>query len=694
MLEQKNIILNGNSIEQKREEITQYFLKTYESFEKLFELFVNDNVFYEQPEPLRHKLIFYFGHTAVFYINKLILAQELSNRIDPELESIFGIGVDEMSWDDLQNIKFPTVEKTKEYREKVKKCIIEYIQTVKFTLPITWESPMWIILMGIEHENIHFETSSVLHRQLDINLIKDSSYFPICKQSGTSPINELLKITGDTITLGKSHESDDFYGWDNEYGKSTVLIEDFEASKYLVSNSEYLEFVNNNGYTTNRFWDKEGIEWKNQNNITHPPFWIKEPNGYKYRTLAKIIEMPQNWPVEVNCLEAEAFCRYKSEKLSKKITLPTEAQYYRLREACNLPNEVTANANINHQYSSSTPIDMFQQGDFYDVVGNVWQWSSTPIDAFEDFKVHPIYDDFSVPTFDGEHNLIKGGSWASKGNEILKSARYAFRKHFYQHAGFRYVHTTQDINEDIEYYESDEIVAQYCEFHYGQEYLGVKNFPKTIAELAKKYSTDTTKKVLDLGCSVGRCSFELKKYFPSVTGIDFSTRFIKVAIDLQEKKHINYKQKIEGDITKDKTVTLVDLELDNLDMDGLEFWQGDACNLKPNFDSYDMIVAINLLDRLYDSRKFLNDITEKLNPNGILIIASPFTWSEEYVSKKEWLGGKIENNTPIYSQDILNKILLENFIAVEEPFEVEFVIQEHCRKYQHTFSLCSIWKKK
>ena len=693
-MRQKNITLNGNSIEQKREEITQYFLETYESFEKLFELFIDDNIFYEQPEPLRHKLIFYFGHTAVFYINKLILAQELFNRIDPELESIFGIGVDEMSWDDLQNIKFPTVTKTKEYREKVKKCIVEYIQTVKFTLPITWESPMWIILMGIEHENIHFETSSVLHRQLNINLVKDSSYFPICKQSGTPPKNELLKVTGDTITLGKSHDSDDFYGWDNEYGKSTVLVEDFEASKYLVSNNEYLEFVNDNGYTTDRFWDKEGLEWKDKNNISHPPFWIKDTNDYKYRTLTKIIEMPQNWPVEVNCLEAEAFCRYKSEKLSKKITLPTEAQYYRLREVCNLPNEVTANANINHQYSSSTPIDMFQQGDFYDVVGNVWQWSSTPIDAFEEFKVHPIYDDFSVPTFDGEHNLIKGGSWASKGNEILKSARYAFRKHFYQHAGFRYVHTTQDINEDVEYYESDEIVAQYCEFHYGDEYLGVKNFPKTIAELAKKYSNDTTKKVLDLGCSVGRCSFELKKYFPSVTGIDFSTRFIKVAIDLQEKKHINYKQKVEGDITKDKTISLEDLELQNLDMDGLEFWQGDACNLKPNFHSYDMIVAINLLDRLYDSRKFLDDITTKLNQNGILIIASPFTWSEEYVNKKEWLGGKIENNTPVYSQDILNKILLENFIAVEEPFEVEFVIQEHCRKYQHTFSLCSIWKKK
>ncbi len=693
-MKQRNIALDGNSIEKKREEIREYFLETFESFEKVFDIFIDENIFYEQPDSLRHKLIFYFGHTAVFYINKLILAQQISKRIDPELESIFAIGVDEMSWDDLQNIQFPTVAKTKEYREKVKHSVVEYIQTVNFTLPITWESPMWIIIMGIEHENIHFETSSVLHRQLNIKFVKDTSYFKIFENSDIAPTNELLQVSGDTVVLGKSHESNDFYGWDNEYGKNVVNIENFEASKYLVSNSEYLEFVNDNGYATSRFWTKEALEWKDKNNIKHPPFWIEDTTGYKYRALTKIIPMPLNWPVEVNCYEAEAFCKYKSEKLSKNITLPTEAHYYRLREVCNLPNEVLEKANINHQYSSSTPIDMFKHGDFYDVVGNVWQWSSTPIDAFDGFKVHPIYDDFSVPTFDGKHNLIKGGSWASKGNEILKSARYAFRKHFYQHAGFRYIHTTENINEEVEYYESDEIVAQYCEFHYGQEYLGVKNFPKTIAKIAKKYSNDNTKKVLDLGCSVGRCSFELKKYFPSVTGIDFSARFIKVAIDLQEKKHINYKQKVEGDITKDKTITLKDLELETLDMEGLEFWQGDACNLKPNFHSYDMIVAINLLDRLYDSRKFLADITSKLNSNGILIIASPFTWSEEYVDKKEWLGGKIENNTPIYSQDTLNKILLENFTIVEKPFEVEFVIQEHCRKYQHTFSLCSVWKKK
>ena len=67
----------------------------------------------------------------------------------------------------------------------------------------------------------------------------------------------------------------------------------------------------------------------------------------------------------------------------------------------------------------------------------MWQWTETPIDEFDGFRVHPVYDDFSVPTFDTRHNIIKGGSWISCGNEATFHARYAFRRHFFQHAGFR-----------------------------------------------------------------------------------------------------------------------------------------------------------------------------------------------------------------------------------------------------------------
>ena len=691
----KNIRLSGNDVKQKRQEILEYFLNTYESYEKLFEIFKDDTVFYLQPNTLRHKLIFYYGHTAAFFINKLIIGKYIQTRINPSFESVFAIGVDEMEWDDINSIEFPNIKEVREYRNLVKALVVDYIKTTNFTLPITWDSPMWVILMGIEHENIHFETSSVLHRQLDIKYIKQDNSFKVYNKWDKAPTNELTDVKGALVTLGKSHEENDFYGWDNEYGKKEVKVGDFKASKYLVSNEEFLDFIKDGGYKNDTFWEDEGKKWRDENSIKHPPFWIPKTDGsFNFRNMTSITKLPLNWPVEVSYHEAYAFCQYKSKLSGENITLPSEAEYYRLRELSGLGDEVIAGANTNNKYSSSTPINMFKQGEFYDVVGNVWQWSSTCIDSYEGFKIHPLYDDFSTPTFDNKHALIKGGSWASKGNEILKSSRYAFRKHFYQHAGFRYIQKVKEDKKEMDYYETDEIISQYCEFHYGDEYLGVENFAKKIAKIAKEYALEDTKRVLDIGCSVGRTSFELKRYFSSVTGIDFSARFIKVAIDLKNNNYINYAKKIEGEIVKRKTVSLKDNSLENINLEGLSFWQGDACNLKPIFKGYDLIVAANLIDRLYDPYKFLKDITQRLNSGGVLIIASPFTWSSEYVPKDMWLGGKIEDNKEIYSQERLNEILSHSFEALSKPFEVEFVIQEHCRKYQHTFSLCSVWKKR
>ena len=691
----QNIELNTGTVESKREEIREHFLKTYELFERQFEIFVDDSVFYEKPEPLRHQLIFYFGHTATFYINKLLFGKLIENRINPSYESMFAIGVDEMSWDDLNTAHYnwPSVDEVREYRNQTKNLVLDYIDDVNFSLPITWESPIWVILMGIEHERIHIETSSVLHRQLDISKVKKHSNFLICDDiSEEYPTNELLHVNGLQVKLGKQKD-DTYYGWDNEYGEHEQTIEDFKASKYLVSNGEFLEFVNDCGYDNDKFWSDEGKEWKSYMKAEHPTFWIKEKSSYMYKAINELLPLPLNWPVDVNFLEAEAFCNYKSEKLSRNITLPTEAMYKCLRENSGIKNTVHVKANINFEhFSSSTPVDKFEHNGFYDVVGNVWQWTSTPIDGFEGFEVHPLYDDFSVPTFDTKHHIMKGGSWASIGNETLGDSRYAFRKHFFQHAGFRYVETEQKEKDEKLYYEKDEIISQYCEFHYGDEHFNTQNFLTKVADISNQYAINKGK-VLDIGCSVGRASFELTKSFESVTGIDFSARFINVAQSLKDNGVLRFDKKIEGDITEPKEITLKNIGLKTTDLDKIEFWQGDACNLKPHFKDYDLIIAINLLDRLYDAELFLRDIAKRLNKDGIFIVGSPFTWSDEYVKKEQWLGGKIQNGKKIYTQDTINKILSDEFELVDKPFEVEFVIQEHIRKYQHTFSQFSVWKK-
>ena len=335
-----------------------------------------------------------------------------------------------------------------------------------------------------------------------------------------------------------------------------------------------------------------------------------------------------------------------------------------------------------------------QSDDFYDVVGNVWQWSLTPIYPFDDFITHPIYDDFTTPTFDDRHALMKGGSFISLGNETLKESRYAFRKHFFQHAGFRYVKSSNEyrtkLNDNV--YETDELIAQYCEFHYGSENFGVKNFCVNSVELLKPYIKDVkTKKALDLGCSVGRSTFELAKIFDEVVGIDFSANFINVGVKLKIYDSLIYKVKKEGEIFEEKSVSLKSLGLNDI-KEKVTFMQGDACNLKDVYTNFDLVFCSNLIDRLYYPQKFLQDIPSRINENGLLVLLSPYTWLEDYTLKENWLGGYIKDNKEVYTLDTLKETLVD--FELLETIDVPFVIKETSRKYQHTISQMSIWKKK
>lgn len=699
ILPTKTVLLNGDSVDTKREEIRTYFHKTFSTFEALHEILASDEAFYIQPEKLRHPHIFYFGHTATFYINKCILAKLLEQRINPEFESMFAIGVDEMSWDDLNrdNYEWPGVEAVREYRNTVRKVIDARISTLPLSLPITWESPFWAILMGIEHERIHLETSSVLLRQTDITAVKPHPLFPCCEQHGKAPVNELLPVKGGTVSLGVQQADHMMYGWDNEYGAHTATVHPFQASKFLVSNGEFLDFVQNSGYENPDYWTEEGQQWLAYTGARHPVFWIKTDTGYRYRALTRETAMPWDWPVDVNYLEAKAFCNFKTRQTGLSIRLPTEEEWVHLRNLSGLEDEpfwhrAPGNINLEHR-ASSMPVHHFQQGDFYDIIGNVWQWTETPIYGFEGFKVHPLYDDFSTPTFDNKHNIIKGGSWISTGNEANFSSRYAFRRHFFQHAGFRYIASEHEVKTENAVYEDDRMVAQYCEFHYGDQYFGVANFSKAIVDVALHHTNGLPRtSALDIGCSVGRASFELAKQYQQVTGLDFSARFINVAHRLQAEKKLRYTIPEEGDLIEYKEVTLAGLNLHD-NTENILFMQADACNLKNRFSGYDLIVAANLIDRLYAPVQFLRNLHQRLNPDGILLLASPYTWLEEFTEKEEWLGGFKKNGENFTTLDGLHEILDKHFQCIADPVEVPFVIRETKRKFQHNLSEVTVWKK-
>ena len=352
-------LLTGGSIKKKREEIKRYFLNTYELYEKMFEVLKSDEVFYKKSELTRHPMIFYFGHTATFFINKLVNMKIIHERINPEFESIFAVGVDEMSWDDIdsKNYNWPSVDETRTYRKEVKKLVLNLIEKLPLSLPISWDSEMWIILMGIEHERIHIETSSVLHRQMPLEFVKELDEFEVCIEFSEAPQNELVTIPTCQAILGKD-KNDKYYGWDNEYGEYLENVEEFQTSKYLVSNAEFMEFVKDGGYENREFWSEEGLKFLDITNAKHPTFWILEDGEYFYRNLSAKTHMPRNFPVDVNALEAEAFCRYKSAKDGVGYQLPSEAEYEAICRHVGIDDIVDENdANLNLKYMSSTPVD-------------------------------------------------------------------------------------------------------------------------------------------------------------------------------------------------------------------------------------------------------------------------------------------------------------------------------------------------
>ncbi len=700
--------LFGDDPEAKREEIRRYFHDTYDTFESLFALLADEDAFYLRPEPLRHPHIFYYGHTAVFFINKLILAKLIEGRLDEKMESIFAVGVDGMSWDDLneKHYDWPSVQAVRSYRQKVRESVDRLITTLPLQLPITWESPWWVILMGIEHERIHIETSSVLIRQTDIGRVQSSPAWPCAQKFAVrpedAPRNELLDVPGGRVRLGKS-KNFDYYGWDNEYGRHEATVGDFKASKYLVTNAEFLPFVQEGGYNEKRWWDDEGWAWRSYTKAEHPIFWIPRKDGYDYRALTQIMPMPWDWPVDLNCLEARAFCRWLSEKTGRNLRLPSEDEWMRLRDFSGVadvpewPAKAPANIGLEH-YASACAVTQFRHGDFYDVIGNLWQWTDTPIYPFEGFEVHPIYDDFTVPTFDGRHNLIKGGSFASSGNEMLRSARYAFRRHFFQHAGLRYVESgvkeapmAQD-GSGLSY-ESDIQVSQYCEFGWGASYFGVENFPQTCAKICIEASRGKERrKALDIGCAIGRSTLELATAFQRVTGLDFSARFIQAAETIRPAGKIRYTISVEGELREQHEVSLPQRLGDVADR--VAFWQADACNLNPRFTDYDLVFAGNLIDRLYDPAKFLRDITQRILPGGLLVLASPYTWLEAYTPKEKWLGGYIdENGESVTTLEGLKRHLEPGFRLLQTR-DIPFVIRETARKFQHSVAQMTIWEKR
>lgn len=423
------------------DDLRDYFEDSWRLYEQLFATLV-DGAMQQQPDPLRHPLVFYMGHTAAFYINKLREARLLQDGVDVRLDELLAVGVDPSRPEELEGQwGWPSEDAVRDYRRHVYDVMTDFLDSWRPQMPIREGDPEWAILMGVEHDRIHLETSSVLFRQLSVDHLRRPVGWQTAPTDTPPPAMRWLTVPPTQVRLGRDRDTPDRYGWDNEFGELAVSVAAFEASETLVSNQDFHAFWADGGYQDRRHWSDEGWAWLQKDGAVGPRFWRVRPGAPpRYRAMFEEMDMPWSWPVEVNAHEAEAFCRWRADGSR----LLTEAEWQAIADdAPRHEDDFFAHPgyNLNLRFGSPTPVDFFPEGrsalGFYDATGNVWQWLSDDFRPLPGFKAHPYYLDFSEPFFTPHHATLRGGAWVTTGTGASRHYRLWFRRHFYQHAGFR-----------------------------------------------------------------------------------------------------------------------------------------------------------------------------------------------------------------------------------------------------------------
>ncbi len=393
----------------------------------IFEM-VAPEAYYDRPIPLRHPFVFYDGHIPGFSFLTLVRRALGGDPIDPLLEKLFERGIDPGSLTEAQRSApqaWPSRETVEAFSDACDARVREALRTGCLD-----DSSNPRLVRGqsaytiVEHEQMHQETLLyIVHRlSRDRKRPLPSEYW-----DGERPHYRRVEVAAGAATLGARRDAIAF-GWDNEFDETIVAVDAFEIEADNVTNGDYLAFVDAGGEPA-PFWRRDGDEWK-------------------LATLFDEIPLPASWPVYVTYRQATEYARWKGMRL------PSEAQYH--RAAFGMPEGAERSfpwgedapqpkhGNFGFVRFDPVPIGSYPSGasawGVNDLVGNGWEWTSTPFAPLPGFAPMASYPQYSADFFDGEHFVMKGASPVTHARLVRRSFRNWFRDDYpYAYGTFRCV---------------------------------------------------------------------------------------------------------------------------------------------------------------------------------------------------------------------------------------------------------------
>ncbi|WP_223669153.1 ergothioneine biosynthesis protein EgtB [Kangiella shandongensis] len=320
----------------------------------------------------------------------------------------------------------PTVSEVFEYRQFITSKIVNLLKSLTSE---QYDEALSLVVLGINHEQQHQE---LLLTDLKYNLYQNP-LMPHYRKTNDDNVSlyrkpvehDWLRFQPGLAVIGKDVEADvnSEFGFDNESPQHQHYLNGFELGNRLVTNAEYMEFIEHGGYECSEFWLSDGWDVRQQKQWHAPLYWFKDGGLWYHYTLAGVKPVNDDDPLaHVSYYEADAFASWKGARL------PTEQEW-----------EVAArNQPVKGRFVDAyylKPVQATEADDkLLQLYGELWQWTSSSYSPYPGYK--PLAG--AVGEYNGKFManqfVLKGGSCATSKDHI----RSTYRNFFYPEARWQF----------------------------------------------------------------------------------------------------------------------------------------------------------------------------------------------------------------------------------------------------------------
>ncbi|MDQ3820498.1 MAG: ergothioneine biosynthesis protein EgtB [Acidobacteriota bacterium] len=419
---------------QLAETIADEMLRAREETLALFDL-ARESDLHESPGFGFRPIIWHLAHIGVFEAYWLLQRLKGEPSPDERYERIF----DPIKTPREESKDLPTRAEMGGYLARVRDSVLLHLERTEFDESDPLLRDGYIFRLVLEHEHQHQETLLYLLHLLDPSKkARPSEIEAIDQEVSVRHLTkgEMVTVDEGPFVMGAAHDS---FAYDNERPPHAVHVPAFRIDKYLTTNEEYAEFIAEGGYRRREFWSDEGWARREQEGWRHPLYWREADGVWLARTMFEEGTLRPHHPVVgISWYEAEAYARFRRKRLPSEAEWEKAAAWDAGRESKSRYSwgdrtPSTRLCNFDNRFWGTTPVGSFPEGaslrGCLDMSGNAWEWTNDEFRGYPGFEAFP-YPEYSEVWFDGDHRVLRGGSWATRASVLRTSFRNFFRRHF------------------------------------------------------------------------------------------------------------------------------------------------------------------------------------------------------------------------------------------------------------------------